>query len=153
MRTTFFSGNIEKQTLNNNNYRKVIFTSPNGTSQLVLMSLKPKEAIGLEKHDKVDQFIRIEEGSGDAFIGPEKNNLTHVKLESGSGLLIPANNWHNIINSDANNYMKLYTIYTPKEHEDLLVQHTKPTEQDGGDDNFYYKYIKYKQKYHDCKMK
>lgn len=139
-----FCGNIEKMTIENKDYRKVLFTSPSGKQQLVLMTLKPKEYIGMEKHDNADQFIRIEKGNGIAQFGKDINVLSQVVLEDGSAVLIPAQTWHNIINTSPNEEMKLYTLYSPPQHEDKLVQENKPL-QDGG--MYRKKYLKYKGKY------
>lgn len=103
----YFS-NIEKQTRKNTFYRKVIFTSKQ--MQLVLMSIPPGQEIGMEKHKKTSQFIRIEKGKGRAII----NSLSH-SLKDGSAILIPANQKHNIINTGKTT-LKLYSIYSPPEH-------------------------------------
>lgn len=142
--TDIFSGNIEKLTKNNSNYRQVLFTSLNGRTQLVLMSLKPMEEIGMERHTDADQFIRVEKGAGKAITGKDLNNLSEDHLVDGSAVLIPANTWHNIINTSNNEDLKVYTIYAPAQHPDKLVQKDKPLMQDGG---YYDKYIKYKNKY------
>jgi len=146
-----FSGNIEKMTIENKNYRKVLFTSPSGKQQLVLMTLKPNEYIGMEKHDDADQFIRIEKGNGVAQFGKNINDILQVSLGNGSAVLIPANTWHNIINTSPNEDMKLYTLYSPPQHEDKLVQENKPA-QDGGY-TYRKKYLKYKGKYLSLKNK
>ena len=150
--SNIFSGNIEKMTIENKNYRKVLFTS--GNQQLVLMSLKPNEYIGMEKHDNTDQFFRIEKGNGIAQIGKNVDELSQVALEDGSVLVIPAGTWHNIINTSPDEDMKLYTLYSPPQHADKLVQEKKPT-QDGGNTNDMYrnKYLKYKGKYIRLKKK
>ena len=109
--------NIEKESLENNNFRKVLFTAPN--SQLVVMSLAPKEDIGMEVHTDVDQFIRVESGVGKAILDGKE-----TKLEDGSAVVIPARTQHNIINT-SNKSMKLYTIYSPKEHPDGVIHPTK----------------------------
>lgn len=114
-----FSGNIEKITIANNDYRHVLFTSKN--LQLVVMSLKPNQELGSEIHDNNDQFIRIEKGKGKAII-----NNTEIYLEDGSAVIIPAKTKHNIINISKTEELKLYTIYSPKEHAEGLVQHNKP---------------------------
>lgn len=109
--------NIEKITEENNNFRKVLYTAKN--SQLVLMSLKPGEEIGEEVHN-LDQFIRIEEGEGKAIL----DGVEH-KIENGSAVVIPAGANHNIINTSSEKEMKLYTIYSPPEHQDGVVRVTK----------------------------
>jgi mannose-6-phosphate isomerase-like protein (cupin superfamily) len=103
-----YKKNIEKQTLNNNFYRKVIYTTPQ--QQLVLMSIPPGQEIGMEKHSKTTQFIRIESGKGIAKIADRK-----FLLKDGDAVIIPPNTLHNII-STGTQPLKLYTIYSPPEH-------------------------------------
>lgn len=110
--------NIEKDTLENENFRKVIFTAEN--MQLVLMSIEPSEEIGEEMHDDVDQFIRIEKGNGKAILNGEE-----YEIMDGSSVVIPAGVKHNIINSSAEEKLKLYTIYSPPEHRDGVIHQTK----------------------------
>ena len=126
-----FVNNIEKLTLENSNYRKVIYTG--NYSQLVLMCLKPGENIHKEVHPTVDQFFRIEQGNGIAIINNKK-----YKLYDGIGLIIPAGYKHQIINTSKTKELKLYTIYTPPEHKDKLIQKDKPMNQDGG--KIYFKF-------------
>ena len=120
-----FNTNLEKATINNNNYRKVIYTSSDKHMQLVLMSLKPKEEIGKEIHPKTIQFFRIEQGNGIAIIGNRE-----IKLTDGSLLIVPANTYHNIINTGDTD-LKLYTIYIPAHHPDKLVQVIKIEDKGG----------------------
>lgn len=101
--------NIEKLTLTNPQFRKILKT--NKHSQLVLMSLKPREEIGSEIHKNVDQFIRIEKGTGVAVLAG-----TRYKITDGSAIIVPAGTEHNIINTSSRNTLKLYTIYSPPEH-------------------------------------
>lgn len=121
--------NIGKASLENNNFRKVLYTAKN--SQLVVMSLLPNEDIGEEVHT-LDQFIRIEEGAGKAIL----DGLEH-DIEAESAIVIPAGTRHNIINTSPDSKMKLYTIYSPPEHQDGVVRATKqdaenqPEEYDG----------------------
>ncbi len=136
---SFFHTNIEKDTLNNKNYREVISTQAN--MQLVLMSLKPGEEIGEEVHENVDQFFRIEKGKGIAIVEVDGKNVEH-KLTNGSVIIIPKGTRHNIKNNGKKD-LKLYTIYSPKNHDPGKVDVTKP-EQNGG---FYKNYLKYKMKY------
>lgn len=110
--------NIEETTLKNENFREVLNTEQH--SQLVLMSLNPKEDIGLETHQIVDQFIRIEAGKGKAIL-----NGKEYPLEDGSAVVIPAGTEHNIINTSADQKLKLYTIYSPAHHRDKTVHKTK----------------------------
>lgn len=120
-----FITNIEDATLNNKNYRKVLYTSPNlHGMQLVVMSLKPGEEIGMEKHTEADQFIRIEQGEAVVQIGKTKKSI-HM-LDVNDSILIPAGTWHNVVNSNDHYPLKLYTLYTPPQHKDKLVQKIKP---------------------------
>jgi mannose-6-phosphate isomerase-like protein (cupin superfamily) len=110
--------NIEKKTLDNTKFREVLFTGPH--AQLVIMALKPGEEIGLETHEGVDQFIRVEAGRGMAFLD-EKTQ----PLEDGSAVVIPAGTRHNIVNTSKNEPLKLYTIYSPPQHPDGTTHVTK----------------------------
>ena len=106
--------NIERDTLANADYRRVLFTGPN--TQLVLMTLQPGEEIGLEKHAEHDQFIRVEAGTGVAVL----DGLEHA-LSDGVAVVIPAGVEHNVINTSKIDQMRLYTLYSPPEHPDGTV--------------------------------
>jgi mannose-6-phosphate isomerase-like protein (cupin superfamily) len=108
---------IEYDTLENENYRKVIYT---GFMQLVLMKLKVGEEIGLEVHDGHDQFFRIEQGVATAILNEEQ-----ISLREDEVLIVPAGTEHNIINTGSTE-LKLYTIYAPSEHPENTVQVNKP---------------------------
>lgn len=113
-----FNANIEKKTLENNNFRKVLYTGKH--SQLVLMALKPKEEIGLEVHPDNDQFFRFEKGQGKCVIDGNEYAVT-----DGSAIVVPAGAQHNVINVSAAGDLKLYTIYSPAHHKDGVVRATK----------------------------
>jgi mannose-6-phosphate isomerase-like protein (cupin superfamily) len=110
--------NIERDTLANEDFRRVLFTGPN--MQLVLMTLLPGEDIGQETHDGHDQFIRVEAGSGIAWLNGEES-----WLEDGSIVVIPAGVEHNIVNTSKGEALRLYTLYSPPEHADGTVHHTR----------------------------
>jgi mannose-6-phosphate isomerase-like protein (cupin superfamily) len=110
--------NIEKRALENSSFREVLFTGPH--AQLVLMSLRPGEDIGLETHADVDQFIRVEAGQGIVVLDGNEQ-----ALEDGSAVVIPAGTEHNVINRSRTEPLKLYTIYSPPEHPDGTVHKTK----------------------------
>lgn len=114
-----YAENIEKLTLENENYRQVLFTGPQ--SQLVIMALLPGQEIGMEVHDEHDQFIRVEAGEGKAILDGEE-----VALEDGVAVVIPAGCEHNVVNTSETEKMKLYTIYSPPEHPDGTLQAEKP---------------------------
>jgi len=113
-----FHIDLEGKTLENDNYREVLYTAPH--SQLVVMAIQPGEEIGMEVHEEHDQFIRVEKGEAKAVLDGEE-----VMMADGSGLVVPAGTHHNIINTSADAVLKLYTIYTPPEHPDGTVQPTK----------------------------
>ena len=113
-----FKANIEKETLGNKNFRKVLYTSKH--SQLVVMSLRPKEEIGLETHPENDQFIRFEGGTGRVVIDANK-----YVVKDGDAVVIPAGAKHNVINTSNTKELKLYTIYSPPHHKDQIVRKTK----------------------------
>lgn len=120
-----FVTNIEQDTLKNKYYRRVLYTTP--LSQLVVMNLRPLEEIGVEEHKDADQFIRIEQGSGLASIyNPEDKEWSFYELEDGDSITISANTIHNIENIHPVRYLKLYTIYTPPQHEPNTLQVRKP---------------------------
>jgi mannose-6-phosphate isomerase-like protein (cupin superfamily) len=113
-----FKSNIEKDTLGNSNFRRVLYTGKH--SQLVLMSLKPGEEIGEEVHKTVDQFFRFEKGEGVVSIDGVKQ-----KVVDGDAVIVPAGARHNVINASKTTELKLYTIYSPPEHQDGTVRRTK----------------------------
>ena len=109
--------NIEKDTLENNYFRRVLYTAKN--SQLVLMSLRPKEDIGEETHT-LDQFIRVEAGDGSAILDGVKHQIS-----DGTAVVIPAGTKHNVVNDSNTEELKLYTLYSPPEHRDGTIHKTK----------------------------
>lgn len=113
-----FVANIEELTLENDNFRQVLYTSKN--LQLVLMTLKPKEEIGLETHMGNDQFFRVESGRGKCII-----NDAEYDIFDGIAIVVPSSAHHNIINLSETEDLKLYTIYTPPHHKDGIVRSTK----------------------------
>ena len=125
---TGFVANLEELTLNNNNFRQVVYTGQH--AQLVVMSLAPNEDIGFEVHEIVDQFIRVEKGQGKAIIdGLEK------EISDGSVVIIPAGSKHNIINTSTSGSLKLYTLYSPPHHKDGIVHKTKTEAQEDTKDH------------------
>jgi len=113
-----FKGNIEKDTLENKKFRRVLYTGKH--CQLVLMSLRPKEEIGMETHPDTDQFFRVEKGQGKIIMNGEESPIS-----DGFAMVIPAGTEHNVINLSETEEMKLYTIYSPPEHRDGVVHQTK----------------------------
>ena len=113
-----YVGNIEEKSLENENYREVLFTTDR--SQLVVMSIPPEEEIGEEIHADHDQFIRVEAGEGKAVLDGEP-----FDLRDGDVVVIPAGTRHNIVNTSMDKDLKLYTIYTPPEHEPGTVHPRK----------------------------
>ena len=113
-----FVTDIETATTTNTDYRRVLYTGK--YSQLVLMSLKPGEEIGEEVHDDVDQFFRFEEGEGEVVIDGVRS-----PVKDGSGVVVPSGARHNVVNTSKDTPLKLYTIYSPPEHQDGVVRKTK----------------------------
>jgi len=112
-----FVTDIETDTKQNDNFRKVLYTGKN--SQLVLMSLKPGEDIGEEVHKDTDQFFRVDAGSGKVVI-----NGNESEIKNGSAIVIPQGAKHNVINTGKED-LKLYSIYSPPHHEDGAIHKTK----------------------------
>lgn len=127
-----YYSNIHTGVEENTAYRKVVYT---GNLQLVYMTMAPSDTIHKEIHKTHDQFIRIEEKIGEAIL----NNKTYP-LHKDIAIIIPAGVEHFISNISKTQELKLYTIYSPSEHPEGLIQQTNP-------DNFKYKYLKFKTKY------
>ena len=113
-----YSVDIEAKTLENNYFRQVLYTAPH--SQLVVMTLRPGEEIGMETHGDGDQFIRVEAGEGVAILDGAKH-----ALKDGVAVVIPAGVEHNVVNTSATEPMRLYSVYSPAEHPDGTVHKTK----------------------------
>ena len=113
-----FCQNIEESTIQNTNFRKVLYSGKH--SQLVLMALKPSEEIGMEVHEDNDQFFRFEKGQGKVIIDGNE-----YQVGDGFAVVVPAGAQHNVINTSATDELKLYTIYSPAHHKDGIVRATK----------------------------
>src|SRR3989344_1437381 len=113
-----FKQNIEKASLENSDFSRVLYTGEH--SQLVLMSLKPNEEIGMEVHPDNDQFFRFEKGKGKVVI----DNTTY-EVSDGDVVIIPRGAEHNVINVSNVEPLKLYTLYAPPHHADGIVRATK----------------------------
>jgi len=113
-----FVSNIEKDTIDNENFRKVLYTAKH--CQLVLMSLKPNEEIGMEVHPDNDQFFRFEKGEGKVIIDGNE-----YQIKDGSAVIVPAGAQHNVVNTSKTKKLSLYTIYSPAHHKDGIVRTTK----------------------------
>lgn len=116
-----FKTNIEADTTANDNFRKVLYTGEH--SQLVLMTLQPREEIGLEVHQDTDQFFRFEAGTGKVVI-----NETAYDVADGDAVIVPAGAQHNVINVSDSETLNLYTIYSPAHHKDQTIHATKADE-------------------------
>lgn len=122
-----YKANIEHLTQENIHFRKVLYTSEH--LQLVLMTLKPGEEIGLETHQENDQFFRFESGKGKVFI-----NETEYDVTDGDVVVIPVGSKHNIVNISDTENLKMYTIYTPPHHKDQIERVTKQEAEERGED-------------------
>lgn len=113
-----YKDNIEKLTLENESFRKVLYTAE--YCQLVLMALKPGEEIGLEVHEDGDQFFRFEKGEGKVAV-----NGTEYVVHDGDSVIVPAGVKHNVTNTSTSEALKLYTIYAPPHHKDEVLRATR----------------------------
>jgi len=113
-----FKDNIEKLTLENTNFRKVLYSGQH--SQLVLMALAPNEEVGMEVHTDNDQFFRFEAGNGKVIIDGNEYDVA-----DGDAVVVPAGAEHNVINVSGDKELKLYTIYSPAHHKDGILRATK----------------------------
>ncbi len=125
---TGFVGNIEDLTANNTYFRQVLFTGQH--TQLVLMCLLPNEEIGMEVHEIVDQFFRIEAGEGKVILNGEEH-----PIKDGDAIIIPAGTQHNVINTSPTKELKLYTLYSPPHHKDGVIHKTKEEAQNDTTDH------------------
>ena len=114
---------VEQATLDNTNFRQVLFTGEH--TQLTVMSLKPGEEIGWEAHGELDQFLRLEQGSGRVEFGATEDAVdeTH-EISDDWAIIVPAGVWHNVVNTGDVD-LKLYSLYSPPEHPDGTVHVTK----------------------------
>lgn len=113
-----FKSAIETDAVANRNFRKVLYTSK--YSQLVLMSLRPGEEIGMETHNANDQFFRVEKGYGKCII-----DANEYELRDGDAVVVPCGARHNIVNLSDSEDLKLYTIYSPPHHKDGIWRSTR----------------------------
>lgn len=119
---------LEGAAVNNTKFRQVIYTAKH--SQLVLMSIPSGGEIGEEVHEEVDQFFRIEKGTGKAVL----DGAEHV-ISDGMGVLVPSGTRHNIINTSTTEPLQLYTLYSPPNHRDQVVHATRE-EAEADDEHF-----------------
>jgi mannose-6-phosphate isomerase-like protein (cupin superfamily) len=115
--------NIEAVTIENTNFRTVIYTGKH--SQLTVMSIPPGGEVGWEAHGHLDQFLRLEAGKARLDLGSNKDSVDESHdIEDDWALIIPAGTWHNVVNTGDVD-LKLYSIYSPPEHPDGTVHRTK----------------------------
>lgn len=118
---TGYVTNIEKDTLENEDYRRVLYTGR--YTQLVLMTIQPGDEIGEERHEGHDQFIRVEAGEGMVTLDGARH-----RLSDGMIVVIPSGALHNVVNTSRSEPLRLYTLYSPPEHADGTVHRTKADE-------------------------
>ena len=115
--------NIETYTLSNENFRTALWTG--GNLQVTLMSIPAGGDVGLEQHHDIDQFLRVEEGTGQVMMGDSEDNLDFVREVSADfAIMVPAGKWHNIVNK-GDKPLKIYSIYAPAEHPHGTVHKTQ----------------------------
>jgi len=116
-------GDIESLTLDNTNFRTVVYTGAH--TQLTLMRIPPGEEIGWEMHGNLDQFLRIEQGEGRLDLGRTEGHVDEKHdLRDDWAIIVPAGTWHNVVNTGTQD-LKLYSLYSPPEHPDGTVHRTK----------------------------
>lgn len=123
-----FSTDIEKDTLKNKWWRKVISTTKH--MQVVLMSVPPEEELGWEKHHDTDQFFRIEGGKGllHTKTTMKSNDIVTTHLRDGISAVVPEGLYHNVVNTSKTKHLKLYSIYSPPHHPHLTIDRTHKDE-------------------------
>jgi mannose-6-phosphate isomerase-like protein (cupin superfamily) len=124
----YFVTNIEKETLENEDYRRVIWTTGYRYMQLVLMSIPVGQDIELEVHKEADQFIRIEQGRGELHIGEHEE--TKIPIKDGFAMIIERNTYHRVVNV-GNIPLKLYTVYTQAQHRPDTIEKFRPKSEKG----------------------
>jgi mannose-6-phosphate isomerase-like protein (cupin superfamily) len=118
-----WNADIEQLTLENTNFRTVVYTGKH--AQLTLMSLKPGEDIGWERHGHIDQFLRLEQGTARLDLGSDEENVDEShEIGADWALIVPAGTWHNVTNT-GKEPVKLYSIYSPPEHADGTIHVTR----------------------------
>ena len=116
-------GDIERETLDNDTFRTVLFTGEH--TQLTVMRLAPGEDIGLEAHEGIDQFLRIESGRGRIDFGRSEDAVDESHdVGDDWAIIVPAGVWHNLTNT-GDGELKLYSLYSPPEHPPETVHRTK----------------------------
>ena len=114
---------IEETTLGNEHFRSVVFTGKH--TQLTVMRLQPGEDIGLEAHDHLDQFLRIEQGTARVELGTSEGSIDETHdVGPDWAIIVPAGVWHNVVNTGDGD-VKLYSLYSPPEHPAETVHRTK----------------------------
>ena len=118
-----FIFNINHATNMNENFRATLWTGRD--MQLTLMSIPVRGDIGVEMHDDVDQFIRVESGRAAVYMGNCRSNLREMGcVDESYAILIPAGTWHNIVNTGSRP-LKLYSLYAPPQHPIGTIHRTK----------------------------
>ena len=118
--------NIEELATRNQNFRTTWWTGRQ--LQMTVMSIQPGEDIGLEVHQKGDQFIRVEEGTARVQMGTSKTNLSYDKTVGDDwAMFIPEGYWHNISNA-GNEELSVYVLYAPPEHPAGTIHSAKASE-------------------------
>lgn len=120
---TGWVGDIEDETLGNEHFRRVVFTG--SKVQLTVMAIQPGEEIGVEMHDHLDQFLRIEQGEALVTFGPSEDEITERhEVSDDWAIIVPGGTWHNVINTGTE-VLKLYSLYSPPEHPDGTIHRDK----------------------------
>jgi mannose-6-phosphate isomerase-like protein (cupin superfamily) len=116
-------GDIERATLDNRTFRTVLFTGTH--AQLTVMRLGPGEDIGREAHAHLDQFLRVESGTGRLELGATEGAVDETHdVGADWAMIVPAGVWHNVVNTGEGD-LQLYSLYAPPEHPEGTIHRTK----------------------------
>ncbi|MFV0527031.1 MAG: cupin domain-containing protein [Acidimicrobiales bacterium] len=119
--------NVTEATAANTNFRTAAWTTP--TLQLTLMDIPPSGDVGLEMHDSVDQFLRVESGRAKVYFGDSEDSVSKYRVvKAGDAILIPSGTWHNVVNLSRWKPLELYSLYGPQQHPQGTIHVTQPEE-------------------------
>ena len=103
--------------------RTVLWTG--GNLQVTVMAIPVGGDVGLEQHNGIDQFLRVEEGTAQVMMGDSADKLDFVKeVKDDYAIFVPAGKWHNIVNK-GDKPLKIYSIYAPAEHPHGTIHKTQ----------------------------
>lgn len=88
------------------------------------MTIQPGDDIGLEVHEGIDQFLRLESGKGVCQMWDSEDNLTFEKeLNADDSIFVPSDTWHNVTYT-GDETIRLYTVYAGPDHIPGIIHKT-----------------------------